>query len=505
MRVSTSPIRLPPTLLTWALLAFAGSHVSVLGEEITCLDGKVIKDVRNVSAKPDGITITTSDGMVGVPFTNLPQYLCRKYGYDPFAAGLYHASHPHRTTNHLTDAYSLDQLDLARAKALSTGKCLGFIVVWGTFFEVEVDPTTEGSSSALAQFQACFQDSLVLVYVRHENQLGNAPEAARRGLMGPDEGGWAPSMAVTDPTVTDYICEIPMGGPHSDGAIRMQVFRTGIERIKAYLAAHGGSSTPSAPATATATTENGSGTAPFAPASQPPAVAAAGASPPASPPADPAAAAAGGPPAATASTPAAPIPPAGDAAGTVASAPGGSSPREAVAAQPVEYQMVTLNDGRVLSGHLSRDQSKIDVINLRNGKAEGTLDIDPDAIVTVVKKSFIPGADAQPAASPLEHQLHLHERAVVMSILALNKARQLNADTIQEQLDWNRTPHKPTQDIELQAEFKAHVDNLYARLDRAKAAIPVARTALDQAMAAYRALGGTRVFTQLLIEPRPPK
>jgi hypothetical protein len=74
--------------------------------------------------------------------------------------------------------------------------------------------------------------------VRHESELGLVPNAVKQGFNGPDEGGFAPNMAVVDATATEFIVEIPMGGGSSDGAKRDEVFRALTPKINQWLATH---------------------------------------------------------------------------------------------------------------------------------------------------------------------------------------------------------------------------------------------------------------------------
>ena len=136
------------------------------------------------------------------------------------------------------DAYSLDQLDDAKAKAQAGKKPLGFIMVWGEFFGKRADPRSTGSISALAHFYRAFESTLVLVFVRHETELNSVPDAVKKGFKGPDEGGFAPNMAVVDATASEFIVEIPMGGGSADGKKRDEIFTAGAAKIEKWLAAH---------------------------------------------------------------------------------------------------------------------------------------------------------------------------------------------------------------------------------------------------------------------------
>ena len=91
-----------------------------------------------------------------------------------------------------------------------------------------------GSNSGLAHFYDVFHDNLVLVFVRHESELDKVPDAVKLGFGGPEEGGYAPNMAVVTADCSQYICEIPYGGKNSTGQIREQIFRQKIALIKKF-------------------------------------------------------------------------------------------------------------------------------------------------------------------------------------------------------------------------------------------------------------------------------
>jgi len=138
----------------------------------------------------------------------------------------------------LNSAFSLSQLEAAKAKALAQHKPLGFIMVWGEFFGKEENTRLRGGVPGLCHFYRAFNSELVLVYVRHETELGLVPEAVKRGFFGPDEGGFAPNMAVVDATASEFIVEIPYGGNDSNGEKRDKVFGAGAEKIDLWLATH---------------------------------------------------------------------------------------------------------------------------------------------------------------------------------------------------------------------------------------------------------------------------
>ena len=125
-------------------------------------------------------------------------------------------------------------MEAAKKKAQAEHKLLGFIMVWDMFFQPAQPMGTHGPN-ALAGFYTVFNNALVLVFVRHEDELGKVPAAVGQGFSGPDEGGWAPNMAVVTADCSQFVCEIPLGGEHSNGAIREPIFRAKIAEIKKFL------------------------------------------------------------------------------------------------------------------------------------------------------------------------------------------------------------------------------------------------------------------------------
>ena len=57
--------------------------VDCFSADITTLDGKTYKDAGVTAVEADGVHIRFRDGVVKVPFNQLPQELQRQYGYDP--------------------------------------------------------------------------------------------------------------------------------------------------------------------------------------------------------------------------------------------------------------------------------------------------------------------------------------------------------------------------------------------------------------------------------------
>jgi hypothetical protein len=193
--------------------------------------------VRDVMAKPNGLFfVTESNGVmkgVTIPYHKVPVDVQEKYHYDPYAFGFALARQNQWVVMTPNMAYSLATLDAAKAKAKAENKPLGFIMVWDSMFNRRNRPMGFGQ---LAHFYEVFHDNLVLVFVHHENELDKVPDAVKLGFFGPDEGGFAPNMAVVTPDCQNFICEIPLGGgKDSNGATREPVFRQKIEVIKKYL------------------------------------------------------------------------------------------------------------------------------------------------------------------------------------------------------------------------------------------------------------------------------
>ncbi|MDR3457558.1 MAG: hypothetical protein P4N60_08940 [Verrucomicrobiae bacterium] len=227
-------------------LAFFGCLLlPALAEDITTLDGQTYTDVRTVTLKPKGLFFVAGSGTsikgVTVAFTNLPDALKEKYHYDPYEMGLLAARQVPLVNLTKKLAFSLDQLEAAKAKAKAEKKLLGFIMEWDSMLPPAQPMGDDGSNSGLAHFYAAFKDSMVLVFVRHEDELGKVPDAVKQGFNGPDEGGFAPNMAVVTADCSQFICEIPYGGGKaSTWQTREKVFREKIAVIKKFTAAQAG-------------------------------------------------------------------------------------------------------------------------------------------------------------------------------------------------------------------------------------------------------------------------
>src|SRR4051812_7253067 len=51
--------------------------------DITTISGTRYTGVTVTRAEPDGLSISHSDGLAKIPFTELTEEFCAKYGYDP--------------------------------------------------------------------------------------------------------------------------------------------------------------------------------------------------------------------------------------------------------------------------------------------------------------------------------------------------------------------------------------------------------------------------------------
>ncbi len=227
------------TKLWYAIIIACVAGMNCLAEDIATLDGKKYENVRDVAVKPDGLFfVAETEGSlkgVKVPWNNLPDATRQKYHYDPYEVALAFARQNQPVYLKKDLAFSLDQLETAKKKAQAEHKLLGFIMVWDNMFVPGNPMGGQGGNSCLSHFYVVFHDNLVLVFVRHESELGNVPDAVKKGFNGPDEGGFAPNMAVVTADCSQFVCEIPSGGEHSNGQIREQIFRQKIAVIKKFL------------------------------------------------------------------------------------------------------------------------------------------------------------------------------------------------------------------------------------------------------------------------------
>jgi hypothetical protein len=211
-------------------------------ENITTKSGKTYENVTNIVNAGNGIsfsyTLPSGTYRVKVLFSDLPDEVKSKY-YDPFEEGLVNARVNRPISLALNSAFRLSNLEAAKQKATREHKPLGFIMVWDVMFGGTSYPMGSGANNDLAHFYTAFNSSLVLVFVRHEDELDKVPAAVRKGFFGPEEGGHAPNMAVVSEDASEFICEIPLGvgaDGKSTGASREPVFQTKIGEIKKFLA-----------------------------------------------------------------------------------------------------------------------------------------------------------------------------------------------------------------------------------------------------------------------------
>jgi hypothetical protein len=224
-----------------SFLALAASCLLVgasLAEDISTLDGQKYRDVRDVTVKANGLYFVVGEGDsmrgVTVPFKNLTTDVQEKYHCDPYEMALAYARRNERLYLNKNLFFSFDNLEAAKKKAKDENKLIGFIMTWDNFF-IPSRPMAPGSNSALAHFYDVFHDNMVLVFVRHEDELDKVPKAVNKGFGGPEEGGYAPNMAVVTADCSQFVCEIPYGGDGSTGQIREPIFRQKIDVIKKFL------------------------------------------------------------------------------------------------------------------------------------------------------------------------------------------------------------------------------------------------------------------------------
>jgi hypothetical protein len=237
----------PVTLIFLFLL----TGVSGQAEDITTKSGKTYENVTNIVTVGNGIsfsyTLPHGTYRTTVPVSDLPDDVKEKY-YDPFEAGLALARQNRLMKLSLNSAFRLSNLEAAREKAVREHKPLGFIMVWDNMFGYNSRPMGWGSNDQLAHFFTVFNNSLVLVFVRHEDELNQVPDSVKQGFFSPAEGGHAPNMAVVSGDASKFICEIPLGlsaDGQSFGTNREVTFRADIPVIKKFLADQ--KTTPAAP------------------------------------------------------------------------------------------------------------------------------------------------------------------------------------------------------------------------------------------------------------------
>jgi hypothetical protein len=222
-------------------MVLCSAALRAAADDITTLDGQKYENVSSVALQAGGLYFIVGEGDsmrgVTVPYSNLPDDIKEKYHYSPFEMGMSAArqNRPVNLTKNL--AFSLGNLEAAKKKAKDENKMIGFIMEWDTML-VPAYPMHESSQAGLAHFYDVFHDGMVLVFVRHESELNSVPPAVKRGFFGPEEGGFAPNMAVVTADCSTFVCEIPFGGKDSNGKIREEIFRKKIEVIQEFKKAH---------------------------------------------------------------------------------------------------------------------------------------------------------------------------------------------------------------------------------------------------------------------------
>ena len=213
-----------------------------MGVDITTKSGKTYENVTNVVTVAGGIsfsyTLPHGTYRVTVPVGELSDDTKSRY-YDPFEAGLVLARQNRLIMLSLNSAFRLSNLEAAKQKAAREHRPLGFIMVWDVMFGHNSRPMGWGSNDQLAHFFTVFNNALVLVFVRHEDELNQVPDSVKKGFFSPAEGGHAPNMAVVTSDASEFICEIPLGigaDGQSFGTNREPVFRAGIQAIKKFPA-----------------------------------------------------------------------------------------------------------------------------------------------------------------------------------------------------------------------------------------------------------------------------
>lgn len=74
------------------LLLSALFAATVLGEDITTIDGTTYKEIRITETTPLGINFVSDDRACWVDFRDLPPDVAAKYGYDPVKAAEFEKS-----------------------------------------------------------------------------------------------------------------------------------------------------------------------------------------------------------------------------------------------------------------------------------------------------------------------------------------------------------------------------------------------------------------------------
>ena len=223
----------------WTILGSGVILGICLADDLTTTNGKKFENVRDIKYYPDGVLFSYgsegSPGRAKVLYREMSADFKKKYNYDPFEEGFYNAKNNKPIVLTLNHAFRLSNLEVAKQKAREQNKPIGFIMVWDSMFNQPAYPLGVASPNALAGFYTVFHEGMILVFVRHEEELDKVPDAVKLGFSGPEEGGMAPNMAVVTGDCSQFICEIPMGGHNSNGVLREQIFRKKLADIKKFL------------------------------------------------------------------------------------------------------------------------------------------------------------------------------------------------------------------------------------------------------------------------------
>jgi hypothetical protein len=124
--------------------------VSTLAEDITTLEGKTYSGVTVMRVEPDGLSIKHSTGIGKLYFSELPQELRDKYGYNPEKHRQYYNAQQQQAAKQrlyrLLDSSAI-QVEARLSQVLDDGS-LAYITVYNTYtYTNEVTDTHAGSST----------------------------------------------------------------------------------------------------------------------------------------------------------------------------------------------------------------------------------------------------------------------------------------------------------------------------------------------------------------------
>ena len=135
-----------PSLIFLILACATVAHA----DDLT-IDGKTYKDLEFQKLQAEGPSFKLKGTPVFIPWAKLTPELVFKYRCE----GAIQSARNEKRVIKLSEAFSLSQIEEAKKKAIAEGKPLGFLMVWGSFFDVPCDATKGGSADALLHFQPC--------------------------------------------------------------------------------------------------------------------------------------------------------------------------------------------------------------------------------------------------------------------------------------------------------------------------------------------------------------